>query len=142
MLPLLSSLSPNAAVLLLTLGVLLIAVEMNRPGLVLPGTCGLLLSLLAWASLAAHHPSRQSVLWVLTLLVLLVWSMRCSKAARWLAAVAFTSGLIVAIGELLPGGSGAKISPWAALLSGLLLGGGTSVLTRIARRARQNKGLD
>ena len=34
------------------------------------------------------------------------------------------------------------ISPWVALLCGLFLGTGTTVLTRIARRARQNKGLD
>ena len=142
MLPLLANLSPNAAILLFTLGILLTAVEMNRPGMVIPGAAGLLLSLLAAASLAAHHPAKEAVLWTASLVVLLMWNMRRSTMVRWLAAVAFTSGLIVSIAKLLPAASGARISVWAAVLSGLILGAGTTVLTRIAQRARQNKGLD
>lgn len=142
MLPLLSSLSPNAAVLLLTFGLLLIAVELNRPGLVLPGAFGLLILLLACASLASRHPSLEAELLSVGFIALLAWNMSRISKVRWLAAVAFICGLTLSIARLLPGPSRPRISPWVALLSGLLIGAGTTILTRIARRARKNKGLD
>jgi membrane-bound ClpP family serine protease len=43
--------SPDAAVLLLTVGLLLVCVELNRPGWIVPGGVGLLLLLFAVASL-------------------------------------------------------------------------------------------
>ncbi len=54
--PILAALSPNAAVMLLTVGIALIAVELNRPGWILPGTLGVLLALLAAASVLQHRP--------------------------------------------------------------------------------------
>ncbi len=48
----LSHLSPDAALLVLTLGLLLIYVELNRPGWIVSGAVGLLAVLFAVASLA------------------------------------------------------------------------------------------
>jgi membrane-bound ClpP family serine protease len=141
MLPLLTTLSPNAAVLYLTLGLVLIAVEVNRPGLILPGAIGLLLALLAAASLASRHPSTQAVLWTAFFVVVLVIPTHNWKVG-WLLDAGMTAGLIISIRELLPHGSGPTVNTWSAISSGLLLGVGTTVLTRIARRARENKGLD
>ena len=141
MLPLLATLSPNAAVLILTLGLTLIALELNRPGSILPGAIGLLLTLLAAASLATRHPQRKAVVWIVAFLVLLMLCTRGKRESLVLAA-AITAGLIFSICGLLPAVPGQRVSTWAAVLSGLILGAGTIVLTGIARRARQNKGLD
>ena len=141
MLPLLATLSPNAAVLILTLGLTLIALELNRPGSILPGAIGLLLTLLAAASLAARHPQTKAVLGIVVFLVLLMLGTRGKRESLVLAA-AITAGLIFSICGLLPAVPGQRVSTWAAVLSGLILGAETIVLTGIARRARQNKGLD
>jgi hypothetical protein len=61
--------------------------------------------------------------------------------AWWMAAVC-TVLLILSIRTLVPPVPGPKINAWTSAGCGLLAGAGTSVLTRIARRARQNKGLD
>jgi membrane-bound serine protease (ClpP class) len=141
MLPLLATLSPNAAVLILTLGLTLIALELNRPGSILPGAIGLLLTLLAAASLATRHPQRKAVVWIVAFLVLLMLGTR-GKRESLVFGAAITAGLIFSICGLLPAVPGQRVSTWAAVLSGLILGAGTLVLTGIARRARQNKGLD
>jgi membrane-bound ClpP family serine protease len=141
MLPLLATLSPNAAILILTLGLMLIALELNRPGSILPGAIGLLLTLLAAASLATRHPQTKATLWIVASFVLLMLAARGKRESLLLVA-AITTGLIFSIFELLPAVPGQRVSAWAAVLSGLILGAGTIVLTGIARRARQNKGLD
>lgn len=141
MIPLLTTLSPNAAVLFLMFGLVLIVLEVNRPGLILPGSIGLLLALLATASLASRHPSTQAVLWTAFFAIVLVIPTGNWKVG-WLLDAAITAGLIMSIGDLLPQGSGPTVNTWTAISSGLLFGAGTTVLTRIARRARQNKGLD
>lgn len=143
MLPQLAALPPNAAILLLTLGLALIAVELNRPGSILPGMLGLLLALLSAASLYSHHPAADAALegaLCIALLILVGW--KSWSRLQWIVAVAATIALIHAIDGLLPPIPGPRISAWAAILSGLLFGIGTTVLTRIARRARRNKGLD
>ncbi len=140
MLPLLSTLSPDAAVLILTAGVALIAFELNRPGSILPGTLGLLLSLLAAASLAQHHPRPWLVLLFIASMAALLLQAR--RPLLWIIPAIATILLILSMDTLLPPTVQPEISVWVALLCGLLLGTGTTVLTRIARRARQNKGLD
>lgn len=142
MLPLLSSLSPNTAILLLTLGLALIAIELNRPGWIIPGTLGLLIALLAAASLLFHHPSASSALECLATVVALVFTAwRGPRTVRSIPIIA-TVLLVYALRTLIPQVPGPQISEWVAISCGLLLGIGTTVLTRIARRARRNKGLD
>ena len=140
MLPVLTALSPNTAVVLLTVGLALIAIELNRPGSILPGALGLLLSLLAAASLGHHDPRPGPVILFIASLVLLLLQAR--RPLLWTLPVTATSVLVLSIGMLLPSTAQPGISPWLALLCGLFLGAGITVLTRIARRARQNKGLD
>jgi membrane-bound ClpP family serine protease len=140
MLPLLTALSPNAAVIFLTFGLVLIALEINRPGSIFPGALGLLLALLAAASLAQHHARTTPVLQFIASMALLLLQAR--RQLGWIISAGATILLIVSISRLLPLSVQPGISPWVALLCGLFLGAGTTVLTRIARRARQNKGLD
>lgn len=144
MLPLLSTLSPNAAILILTLGLVLIAVEINRPGWILPGAVGLLLALLASASLYSRHPSAEAALEIAACVALMLFRDRIRL--HWLVAALATIPLILAIAHLIPPipgqGITPEISPLISAVCGLILGAGTIVLTAIARRARQNKGLD
>jgi membrane-bound ClpP family serine protease len=140
MLPLLSNLSPNTAVLTLTVGLALIALELNRPGSVFPGAIGLLLSLLAAASLGKHHPRPGAVLLSIGSMVLLLWQAR--RTFPWIVPAGATIFLILSMAMLLPSTAKLGVSPWVALLCGLIFGAGITVLTRIARRARRNKGLD
>lgn len=139
MLPLLATLSPNVAILVFTAGVALIAIELNRPGSILPGAIGLLLALLAAASLWPHHPRGIAVLQIVLAMAVLLLQTR--RTLLWLLPAGATILLIYSIARLLPGTERA-ISQAIALLCGLVLGAGTTVLTRIAHRARQNKGLD
>jgi membrane-bound ClpP family serine protease len=140
MLPLLSTVSPNAAVLILTAGIALIAVELNRPGSVLFGALGLLFSLLAAASLVSHHPRPEPVVQFIASMALLLSQAR--RPLLWIIPAIATILLVLSMDMLLPAAANPGISTWVALLCGLFLGTGTTVLTRIARRARQNKGLD
>lgn len=134
MLPLLSILSPNAAIVILTLGLALIAIELNRPGSVLPGALGLLLTLLCSAALLHRGPQPLAFALLFAgatvLLLQLRWNIRLWTVC--LAAAAATVGFALLPGVTLP----------VAILCGVLLSGGTTILTRIAHRARQNKGLD
>lgn len=140
MLPLLTALSPNVAILILTAGLALIALELNRPGWILAGAFGLLLALLASASLAQRHPRPEPVIQFIASMGLLLLQAR--RPLLWIIPVSAAVLLILAIGALLPPTVQPGISPWVALLCGLALAAGTTVLTRIARRARRNKGLD
>jgi membrane-bound ClpP family serine protease len=140
MLPLLTALSPNDTVLILTTGLALIALELNRPGSILFGALGLLLSLLAAATLAQHHPRLEPVLQFIGSIALLLLQAR--RPLLWIIPASATILLIFSIGTLLPPTVQPGISPWVALLCGLVLGVGITLLTRIARRARENKGLD
>jgi membrane-bound serine protease (ClpP class) len=140
MIALLSSLTPDAAILLLTLGLALIAVELNRPGAILPGALGLLVTLLAAAKLAHLHPNPAAFALLLAASAVLLLQLR-RRLPLWaaaLAALAVITGLL----WLVPAAGQPPIHPAIAILCGLALGVGTTVLTRLARRARQNKGLD
>jgi membrane-bound ClpP family serine protease len=140
MLPLLATLSPNAAMLLLALGIALIALELNRPGSIVPGAFGLLLALLAAGSLLLRHPRPLATVGFIVCSGLLLIQAR--KHLSWFIAAVATIFLILSIAMLLPSIPGREINAWVAVTSGLALGAGITVLTRIARRARQNKGLD
>lgn len=140
MLPLLATLSPNATVLILTAGLALIALELNRPGSILPGAAGLLLTLLAIASLSLRHPRSGPAFLIATSMAVLL--LQCRRTLLWLIPAGATVLLGFSIATLLPPGASPAISTWVALPCGLILGAGITLLTRIARRARQNKGLD
>lgn len=140
MLPFLATLSPNTAILMLTAGIGLIAVELNRPGTILPGAAGLLLTLLSEASLWQRHPRPAPTVLILLSMALLLLQIR--RSLHWVIPATATGLLIFSLEEFLPPSAGPGVGRWTALVCGVLLGAGTTVLTRIARRARQNKGLD
>jgi membrane-bound serine protease (ClpP class) len=132
--------SPNAAVLLFTAGLLLIYFELNRPGLIISGCAGLILALSAVAAFFHMSVSPKGAASLVSAFLLLAWSLRRGKPML----LGFVAGAGIFVGSyLLVDGPGTlHVKPWAAAITGVLLGPGTSVLTGIARRARVNKGLD
>jgi membrane-bound serine protease (ClpP class) len=133
----LAELSPNVAVLVLMLGILLIYVELNRPGWVVPGAVGLTAALFAVASLGRVGVNPGAVVLVGTAVVLLGLGLR--RRMPVVVDVAATLALVLGFLYLV---RDAGIRPGIAAGCGILVGGSTSILTRIARRARANKGLD
>ena len=133
----LTHLSPDPALVLLTFGLLLIYLELNRPGWILPGALGLLLSLLAIASLLRLDLRWPAVLLIGTAIALL--SISLIRATHPLVAAAATLALILGFARLTSGPGDLRVHAITASICGLILGAGTSVLTAIARRARTNK---
>ena len=136
--PLLTA-SPDAAIIGLTVGLALIALELNRPGLILPGASGLLLALLSAASLAHHQPRLWAAFLLLAAAVVMLLQLR-RTLPPW-TAIPTVLALIAGFQWLTPPPS-LPVRTVIAILCGITLGTGITVLTRIARRARQNKGLD
>jgi len=138
----LTRLSPNAAALLLTLGVLLVYVELNRPGRVIPGALGLLAVLFAAAALLRQGLSLAGL--ALVALALALFLLALLRAAPLGTAVAATLALVAGLYRLLPPTAppGNRIGLLTAALCGGVLGGVTATLTHLARRARANKRLD
>jgi membrane-bound ClpP family serine protease len=131
---------PDGAVLLLTFGLVLICVELNRPGWILPGTLGLLLVLFAVASLLRLELSLAGLALLATAAALLLLDLL--RPTPTIVAVAATLALVLGFAHLVRGPAPRDVHALTAIGCGLLLGAGTSVLTRIARRARANKAVD
>ncbi len=136
----LAHLAPNVALLVLTAGVGLIYWELNRPGSIVPGALGLLATLLAVASFAARGLAPVGVLLVVSAVALLAVDLL--RPTPILVAVAATLALVFGLRGLLVTTCCPGITLPCACGCGVVLGSGTSYLTRIARRARVNKGLD
>ena len=133
-------LSPDAAVLCLTLGLLLIYLELNRPGLILPGAIGLLIVLLTIAVLLPLPLSPIGVVLITAAAGLLLLGL--TRQTPLLLAVTATLALIFGFLHLVRRGDSPQVHALTATGCGLVLGAGTSLLTHLARRARANKGLD
>jgi membrane-bound serine protease (ClpP class) len=131
--------APDVALLVLTVGLLLIYVELNRPGWVVSGAVGLLAVLFAVASLAGAGVNPAAVVLVGTAVALLGVDLR--RKTPVVVSIAATLALVLGFAKLVRG-PGMGIKAGTAVGCGLMLGGCTSILTRIARRARTNKGLD
>ena len=140
MMSFLYALPPDAAVLIFALGLALIAFELNRPGAVLPGAFGLLLALLAAASLLHHGPVPIALALLVAASAVLLLQLRV-RLSLWIALVA-TLAFIAGLFYLLRFPGQPPVHLATALGCGAFLGAGTTMLTRIAHAARQNKGLD
>ena len=140
MLDVFTHLSPDQAVLLAVAGVLLIYVELNRPGLILPGALGLLILLLALSSLLSLRLNRIGVVLLAASFCVQMFSLR--RHMVWISSATAGFGVFAGCHLLLVADQPAKIHLPEAAVAGVLLGPGTSLLTAIARRARTNKGLD
>lgn len=129
--------SPDAALLAGTCGLVLIALELNRPGRILPGSAGLLLVLFAIAILSQSPFEPWAVALVLVCFAILlanVWL----RIAVW-ALVLTTAGLTVGLCYLLAPSAVRPIHPAVSIGCGLFLGTLLAVLSRIALRARRAK---
>jgi membrane-bound serine protease (ClpP class) len=118
-----------------TVGLLLIYVEMNRPGRVFPGSVGLLLTLLACARVLPAHPRPAAVVLIATAAALLAVDL--VRFTRGFVAVAATLALVLGFREMVSPPAG-----WiVCILCGVGLGGTTVALTKVALRARNNKAI-
>lgn len=133
----LARLSPDIALVVLTVGILLIYVELNRPGWVVPGAVGLTAALFAVASLGRMGVNPAAVVLVATSVALLGLGLR--RRMPVVVDVAGTLGLVLGFVFM---ERDARTRLGVAVGCGILLGGASSILARIARRARSNKGLD
>jgi membrane-bound serine protease (ClpP class) len=140
MLESLAHLPPDVALVVLTVGLLLIYVELNRPRWIVPGAVGLIGALFAIASLARMELSPGAIALGSTAIALLVIDLL--RRTQWIVALAATLALVLGFDHLVVGPGGMRSHTATAVVCGLVLGGCTSILTRIARRARANKGLD
>ena len=132
---LLAAVTPAAALVVFTVGLLLTYVELNRPGRVIPGALGLLLTLLAGARLSQTHPRAGAV--VLLSIGAALLGVDLMEATGRAVPLAATVMLVF----------GFRLLVWPAMgwmvciLCGVALGGVTAALTRLARRARENKAI-
>lgn len=134
--------SPDVCIVLLTCGVLLIYWELNRPGMILPGACGLLVTLLAAAALRpAASPVSLSCLLAGSTLLLLSVRLRLPLVLQAAAALAFIIGFY-SLRAAAASGRFSGMHAAVALACGGGIGLGSLFLTGFARRARRNKGLD
>jgi membrane-bound serine protease (ClpP class) len=136
----LAHLVPHFALLMLTVGLLLIYVELNRPGWIVYGAVGLTATLFAVASLARAGLNPAAVALVGTAVALL--GLDLLRPTQIMVSIVATLALVLGFAHLVKGPGGAGIGMGMAVGCGVTLGGCTSILTRIARRARTNKGLD
>jgi membrane-bound serine protease (ClpP class) len=133
--------APDVALLVLTVGLLLIYVELNRPGWVVSGAVGLLAVLFAVASLAGAGAGVNPAAVVLVGTAVALLGVDLRRRTPVVVSIAATLALVLGFAKLVRG-PGMGIKAGTAVGCGLMLGGCTSILTRIARRARTNKGLD
>jgi membrane-bound serine protease (ClpP class) len=129
---------PNIALLLLVGGALLIYLEFNTPGTVVPGALGTLMVMLAIFALNLLPIRFTSVLLLLAALVLLLMEAKFGGhgvlAVAGIICLAFGTLTLVAapIPEM-------GVSPWVAFAVSAGFGGITVLLVRLAMRARRMK---
>lgn len=126
--------NPGFDVLLLLLGILLLYVEFNRPGSVLPVCLGTFLILLSLFGLHTFPVRRYSIALLLFALTTLILETRF--ATRGLFAVAGTAALLIGILQLV---IDPPIPPMLAIPSALLFAAISFTLAATARNARLNK---
>lgn len=133
--------NPDAALLTLLAGVLLVYWECNRPGFILPGCIGALLSLLA-ANAFAHMPLRPPGIILAVSGFALVVCQIFLPVRKLLAAagtVAATAALIAGLATCVQPSASARVHLPTAFATGLCLAAASLWLARIALRARRNK---
>ncbi len=130
---------PDIAVLLLIVGLLLIYLEFNVPGTVVPGALGVLcvaLSLFAFNYLPIHHTA---ILLLLAALILVLLEVKFPSHG-FLATVG-TICLIFGLLTLVDGPPELRVHASTAVAAGLSFGAITFFLTFLSLRARRNKSL-
>ena len=131
---------PNIALLFLVAGALLIYLEFNSPGTIVPGALGTLMVLLAIFGLDLLPIRYTAVLLLLAGLVLIV--LEAKFGGHGVLAIAgvlcLTFGTLTLVAAPVPE---MGVTPWVAIAVGVGFGGITVFLVRLAVRARRNKAL-
>jgi membrane-bound serine protease (ClpP class) len=131
---------PNVALLFLVGGALLIYLEFNSPGTIVPGALGTLMVLLAIFALNLLPIRYTAVLLLVAALVLLL--LEAKFGAHGVLATAgilcLTFGMLTLVAAPVPE---MRITPWVALAVSAGFGGITVFLVRLAVRARSRKAL-
>jgi membrane-bound serine protease (ClpP class) len=129
---------PNLAVLILLAGALLIYMEFNTPGTIIPGALGTLLVLVALFSLnllPVRYTSLALIIGAITLMVL-----EAKFPSHGILAATGTVALVLGTLTLVAGPiPEMRVQLATAIATGLAFGLITTFLVRIAWRARQNK---
>jgi membrane-bound serine protease (ClpP class) len=130
--------NPNIAMLLLVAGALLIYLEFNTPGTIVPGALGTLMVLLAIFGLNLLPIRHIAVLLLIAAVVLIMLEAKFGGHGALAIAgiVCLTFGTLTLVAAPVPE---LQISPWVALAVGAGFGGITIFLVRLAVRARRIK---
>ncbi len=130
--------NPDLTILLLTLGALLIYLEINTPGGVVPGVAGLMLVLLAGYAFA-HMPLRwEGILLLCVSLALMLYESHFRRGTA--VALAGVACLVIGLRLLVRGPIPELQVDWStAVGAGLGFGGITAGLLLLGMRARQAK---
>ena len=129
---------PNIALLLLVGGALLIYLEFNAPGTIVPGALGTLMVLLAIFGLDLLPIRYTAVLLLVAAMVLLVLEAKFGGHGALAIAgiVCLTFGSLTLVAAPVPE---MDVSPWVAIAVSAGFGGITVFLVRLAVRARRMK---
>jgi membrane-bound serine protease (ClpP class) len=130
--------NPNIALLFLVGGALLIYLEFNAPGTIVPGALGTLMVLLAIFGLNLLPINYTAVLLLVAALVLLILEAKFGGHGALAIAgiVCLTFGTLTLVNAPVPE---LAVSPWVAIAVSAAFGTITVVLIRLAVRARRMK---
>ena len=130
--------NPNIALLLLVGGALLIYLEFNTPGTIVPGALGTLMVLLAIFALNLLPIRYTAVMLLLGAVVLLVLEAKFGGHGALAIAgiVCLALGTLTLVAAPIPE---LRVSPWVAISVSLAFGGITAFLVRLAVKARRLK---
>jgi membrane-bound serine protease (ClpP class) len=129
---------PNLAVLILVVGGLLIYLEFNTPGTIIPGALGTLLVLLALFALNLLPVRYTSLMLLLAAFALMILEAKFASHGVLAAAgiVCLVLGTLTLVAGPIPE---LRVSIATAVGTGIAFGAITTFLVRIAFRARRNK---
>jgi len=128
--------NPNIALLFLVCGVLLIYLEFNAPGTIVPGALGTLMVLLAVFGLDLLPIRFTSVLLLVAALVLLLLEAKFGGHGALAGIVCLTFGTLTLVAAPVPE---LAVNLWVALAVSAAFGSITVLLIRLAVRARRIK---
>jgi len=131
--------NPDIAVLLLIVGLLLVYLEFNVPGTVVPGALGVLCVLLALFAFNLLPIRHTSVLLLIAALALILLEVKFSS--HGLLALAGTLCVIFGLLTLVDGPPELRVHTSTAIAAGLSFGAITFVLAWLGLKARRNKAL-